>query len=172
MGPEIGLSNYTFAGVYSGTSSTATSANQFATSAFADFTYGEVAFTYSIRTTASDPQCTMTNGSVNGALKVPFQIGPLVVYPLAGIGYWINLTFLDSKGNDLQSKLQLDGLWFSLGGGLDLPIMGTFFFRLEGAYVISPGTAPSVASHPTGSLSVSPPSDGFVVRFFWSWKLS
>ncbi len=66
--------------------------------------------------------------------KYPFKMGRVVLFPLLGVEYDLNLKYTDANGNDLKGTLASPGdanqLWLKAGGGLDIPLRG-FYLRPE-----------------------------------------
>jgi hypothetical protein len=79
--------------------------------------------------------------------KYPFQLGPVTLFPLAGIDYIVYLTgtypideteMPPSSQNVTGVHRNVAGdfntLWFKFGGGVDVPIKEKLFVRIEALY--------------------------------------
>jgi opacity protein-like surface antigen len=73
--------------------------------------------------------------------KYPFTLGPVTLFPLAGIDYIVYLTGTypkadTGKTNGVHRNVALDfnTLWFKFGGGVDIPVMEKLFVRVEALY--------------------------------------
>jgi opacity protein-like surface antigen len=73
--------------------------------------------------------------------KYPFTLGPVTLFPLAGIDYIVYLTGTYPKAdfgktNGVQRNVAADfnTLWFKFGGGVDIPVMEKLFVRVEALY--------------------------------------
>jgi len=66
--------------------------------------------------------------------KYPFKVGRLVLFPLLGVEYDLNLAYTDANGNDLKGTLanpeDANQLWLKAGAGLDIPFP-EFYLRPE-----------------------------------------
>jgi hypothetical protein len=76
--------------------------------------------------------------------KYPFQLGPVTLFPLAGIDYIVYLTGT-YPADDKTTQTPVEGvnrnvagdfntLWFKFGGGVDVPIKEKLFVRVEALY--------------------------------------
>lgn len=69
--------------------------------------------------------------------KLPLAFGPVTLFPLVGIEYKLDLTYVDANNNDLkaalpsQAQLDLNELWVEGGIGADIALGDRFFFRLQ-----------------------------------------
>jgi hypothetical protein len=72
--------------------------------------------------------------------KYPVRLGPLNIFPLAGVDYQIVLSARDKDGADQTDMRgerlapQLSTLWFQIGAGADFPFGKAFFVRGEFLY--------------------------------------
>jgi opacity protein-like surface antigen len=73
--------------------------------------------------------------------KYPFTLGPVTLFPLAGIDYIVYLTGTypkadTGKTNGVNRNVAADfnTLWFKFGGGVDIPVMEKLFVRVEALY--------------------------------------
>jgi opacity protein-like surface antigen len=73
--------------------------------------------------------------------KYPFQLGPVSLFPLAGIDYIVYLTGTypkadTGKTNGVGRNVAADfnTLWFKFGGGVDIPVAEKLFVRVEALY--------------------------------------
>lgn len=68
--------------------------------------------------------------------KFPFDLGSVILFPLAGIEYSLNLSSksLDQTG---YSQSELNDFFVDLGGGLDYRLNDKFYFRAEAIYSLN-----------------------------------
>jgi hypothetical protein len=77
---------------------------------------------------------------VIGALgKYPFKVGSMVVFPLLGAEYDLNLTYKydgsDAKDTmDSDEKANLNQFWLKAGIGADIPVGGALYVRPEALF--------------------------------------
>ncbi|MDR1307316.1 MAG: hypothetical protein LBK74_07060 [Treponema sp.] len=93
----------------------------------------------------NEEEVTSTKTSFNMGFSVlgkyPFTLGPVTLFPLAGIDYIVYLTGTYPKA-DLQKTngvhrnvaADFNTLWFKFGGGVDIPVMEKLFVRVEALY--------------------------------------
>jgi hypothetical protein len=102
----------------------------------------------------------LTGLSLGVYAKYPFTLGPVAIFPIVGVEYVLNLTWMDDKGYDLRAGLStpassLNELWLKGGVGVDV-FLGDLFVRPQVMGGLKPLGAASVsASHPTGSLALA-----------------
>jgi hypothetical protein len=69
--------------------------------------------------------------------KYPIALGSLVLAPMIGVEYDLNLTYKDSNGSDLKAglsddqKADLNQLWLEGGLGADFRVSPSAFFRTQ-----------------------------------------
>jgi hypothetical protein len=170
-GALIHFSPGTFRGTYSGTDSQVTNLVTLTTLQFIDATYVELHVGYTLMRGSTEPAAAstttafavmLTGLSFGGAVKYPFMIGPVVIFPLLSVDYVMNLTYSDDKGDDLKQGLAghrsgLNELWVRGGVGVDFSF-GRFFLRpvlLVGFMPFQTGGVPTLSStHATGSITL------------------
>ena len=170
-GTSLDFSPVTFDGTYAGTESRVTSFVSLTAMQFFDAKYVLLHIGYTLNRGSTEPAATstttgfaalLTGLSFGVAVKYPFVIGPVDVFPLIGAEYKLNLTYTDDKDDDLKSGLggsrsALDELWVKGGVGVDV-YFGNFFLRpilLVGFMPFNLGGASTLSSiHPTGSISL------------------
>jgi hypothetical protein len=167
-GGALVFSPVTFSGSYAGTPSSVTSGVSVASMQFLDATYFQVSIGYMVNRGSTEPTAAstttafaavLTGVSFGAAVKYPFSIGPVAVFPIISAEYRLNLTYTDDKGNDLKAGLggsssALDELWVKGGAGVDVSF-GDLFLRplvLVGFMPFSP--AGVTATHSTGTVSL------------------
>jgi hypothetical protein len=139
---------------------------------FFDATYVQLHIGYSLNRGSTEPTAASTSTgfaallaavSFGAAVKYPIVIGPVAVFPIAGVEYRLNLSYTDDKGNDLKAGLSgprsaLNELWLKGGVGMDVSFGGLFLrpIVLVGFMPLGIGGAATLSStHPTGSLSLA-----------------
>jgi hypothetical protein len=170
-GTAFDFSPVTFNGIYSGTQSQVTSSVSLTTTQFFDATYVLVQLGYSLNRGSTEPAAAstttgfaalLTGLSFGVAVKYPFVLGPVTIFPLVGAEYKLNLSYSDDKGDDLKSGLSgpgsaLNELWVKGGVGADL-FPGSLFLRpvlLVGFMPFNLGGVPTLSStQPTGSVTL------------------
>jgi len=170
-GTAFDFSPVTFNGSYSGTLSQVTSSVSVTTTQFFDATYVLFQFGYSLNRGSTEPSAASTSTafaavltglSFGVAVKYPFVIGPVTIFPLIGAEYKLNLTYSDDKGDDLKAGLSsssgaLNEVWLKGGVGVDL-FPGSLFLRpvlLVGFMPFDLGGVPTLSStQPTGSITL------------------
>jgi hypothetical protein len=171
-GTSLAFSPVTFNGTYSGTASQVTSFVSLTALQFFDATYVQVQIGYSLNRGSTEPAAAstttgfaalLTGLSFGVAVKYPFVIGPVAIFPFVGAEYKLNLTYTDDKGDDLKSGLSgspsaLNELWLKGGVGVDV-YFGSLFLRpvvLVGFMPFTLGGAPTLSStDPNGIWSIS-----------------
>lgn len=77
---------------------------------------------------------TATFVTIGGFVKYPFDLGPVLIFPLLGAQLGVNLSLNDAAGNDLKAsltpaqQLNVNELWLMGGVGVDI-LLGRFFIR-------------------------------------------
>ncbi|MDR2049203.1 MAG: hypothetical protein LBP69_07085, partial [Treponema sp.] len=73
--------------------------------------------------------------------KYPFQLGRIILFPLAGIDYIVYLTgtypkadLWKTNGVHQNTAADFNTLWFKFGGGVDIPLKERLFVRVEALY--------------------------------------
>ena len=168
-GLVLGFSPVTFSGVYSGTDSQVTSKVSSTAVQFFDATYAMVQVGYFLDRGSTEPgssstttgfAAVLTGLSLGISIKLPIRIGPIEVFPIAGVAYVLNLTYADDKGDDLKASLAAPGwslgeLWLKGGIGVDI-FLGGGFVRPMVMAGFKPYAVTAVGStHPTGSIAVA-----------------
>ena len=169
-GLSLNFSPVTLTGSYSGTISQVTSQASSTALQFFDATYAMVQVGYFINRGSTEPGSTssstafaavLTGLSLGVSLKLPIRIGPIEVFPIAGVEYVLNLTYADDKGDDLKGSLAasrsaLDELWLKGGIGVDI-FFGGLFVRPMVTAGFKPYSVVAVDStHPTGTITLAP----------------
>ncbi|MDR2144179.1 MAG: hypothetical protein LBP29_07400 [Treponema sp.] len=106
---------------------------------------GPADITVEYPTVAGGGEGTYTKTSFNIGFSVlgkyPFQVGPVVLFPLAGVDYIVYLTGAYPKAdpqrtNGVHKNIAADfnTLWFKFGGGVDIPLKERLFVRVEALY--------------------------------------
>jgi hypothetical protein len=151
--------------------------------------YWQVALSYSLLTLGTQSTTgtsdvhhfvvSLTDLGLGGMLKLPITSGIFTLYPFAGLDYFLNVGFLDDKGNNLGSTVPLDGMlrrggpWISVGIGADLLTYDIFHFRIEAAFCINPLESgdPLRATDSLGTIDLISAKQGVLLRVFSSWRL-
>ena len=179
-GGSFNISPVTFNGTYSAvTSLPVTSEVSLTARQFFDATYVMVEVGYAINRGSTEPTAVststafaavLTGFSVGASVKYPFELGPVAIFPIAGVEYVRNLSYTDDKGNDLKATLAgpssaLDELWLKAGAGIDV-YLGPIFLRplVEAGFnPLSPGLSTTwTSTHATGTLTIG--TGSFVVQ--------
>ncbi|HET6451071.1 MAG TPA: hypothetical protein VFI08_07150 [Spirochaetia bacterium] len=141
-GGSFDISPVTLQGTYSSTTTEVRSEVSLTARQFLDFTYGMVEIGYALNRGSTEPTAAatstafaavLTGVSFTAALKYPFELGPVALFPMVGAEYVLNLGYTDDKGNNLKSTLAgpasaLNELWLKGGLGLDV-YLGPIFVR-------------------------------------------
>jgi hypothetical protein len=120
-------------------------------SIYFDATYGILSFGFSGNGDPHRTIKTIDGGTTNttetdldarsGFLRIsvlgryPFRLGPVVLFPLAGIEYALNLYHKQGDGTDLkesmseQEKTDLNQFWFKFGAGTDITLYKGLYLR-------------------------------------------
>jgi hypothetical protein len=171
-GGSFTISPVTFEGTYSSTTSKVTSQVSVSARQFLDATYFLVEIGYALNRGSTEPTAVatstafaavLTGVSFGAAVKYPFELGPVALFPIVGVEYVLNLSYTDDKGNNLKSSLSgprtaLNELWLKAGAGADI-YLGPIFLRplVEAGFKpLSPGGSSSwTSTHPTGTITVA-----------------
>ncbi len=182
-GGSLDFSRVQFSGTYDSNLSEVTSALSVNAKQFFDATYVQLAIGYGFTRGSTEPAAStstenfatfVTQLSFSALLKFPFVIGPVAIFPLAGVEYKLNLTWSDDKDNNLKKglngpKSDLDELWLKGGVGIDI-MFGSFFIRPEilvGFTPFSPGGTTLLSDHATGTISMARASFTLDVDLFF-----
>jgi len=171
-GGSLNFSPVSFNGTYTGTYSSATSQVTSQASAtslqFFDATYVVLQLGYFLNRGSTEPTAASTDTafaavltglSVGLAAKYPFTFGPVAFFPIVGLEYVLNLSYVDDKGNDMKAKLSapassLNELWVKGGVGVDV-FLGDLFFRPMVLGGFKPfGTTTVTSTYPKASLTL------------------
>ena len=170
-GTQLHFSPVTFNGNYSSTASQVTGLVSSSAMQFFDATYIEIHVGYMLVRGSTEPAAVSTTSGFAAILqgltfgvsvKYPLELGPVSLFPIAGVDYTLNLGYSDDKGNDLKAGLAgspsaLDEVWVRGGLGADVGV-GRLFSRpvlLVGFMPFNVGGVPTLTSiHPTGSITL------------------
>lgn len=170
-GGSFNISPVKFSGTYSDTTKDVRSHVSLTARQFLDATYILVEVGYALNrgsteataaATSTAFAAVLTGVSVGAAVKYPFDLGPVAVFPIVGVEYVRNLSYTDDKDNNLKRTLAgppsaLDELWLKGGVGVDI-YLGPIFIRplVEAGFKpLSPGSGSAwTSTHPTGDITI------------------
>jgi hypothetical protein len=170
-GGAFRVSPVTFDGTYSSAATSVTSRVSVAARQFFDLTYVMFEIGYTLNRGSTEPTsastttafaAVVTGVSFGVSVKYPFELGPVAIFPLAGVEYVRNLSYADDKGNNLKSMLAgppsaLDELWVKGGIGMDI-YLGPIFLRplVQAGFkpLLSGGGSSWTSPHSTGSITI------------------
>jgi len=179
-GLGLNFSPVTFTGTYSSIISQVTSQASSTTVQFFDATYALLQVGYVINRGSTEPGSTssatafaavLTGISVEVSLKLPVRLGPVEIFPIAGVEYVLNLTYTDDKGHNLRDVLaapgrSLDELWLKGGIGVDI-FLGGLFVRP----MVMAGFKPYAVQAVDATLPTSTPPPDTINLALGSWTI-